>query len=78
MVSLGYLNMQEKKMESMSYFLLFGGGVRQCPGKELGISEVSSFIHYFVTRYKYVLNPCLFNVQRSDLFVVVVIYYLRS
>ncbi|KAG2264101.1 hypothetical protein Bca52824_071180 [Brassica carinata] len=43
----------EKKMESMSYFLLFGGGARHCPGKELGISEVSSFIHYFVTRYKW-------------------------
>ena len=65
-------------MESMSYFLLFGGGARHCPGKELGISEVSSFIHYFVTRYKYVLNPCLFNVQRSDLFVVALIDDLRS
>ncbi|KAF8105715.1 hypothetical protein N665_0157s0278 [Sinapis alba] len=43
----------EKKKESMSYFLLFGGGARHCPGKELGISEVSSFIHYFVTRYKW-------------------------
>ncbi|KAF8107301.1 hypothetical protein N665_0124s0092 [Sinapis alba] len=43
----------EKSLESKSYFLLFGGGARLCPGKELGISEVSSFIHYYVTRYKW-------------------------
>ncbi|CAH8384999.1 unnamed protein product [Eruca vesicaria subsp. sativa] len=43
----------EKSLESKNYFLLFGGGARLCPGKELGISEVSSFIHYFVTRYKW-------------------------
>ncbi|KAJ4873541.1 Cytochrome P450 85A2 [Raphanus sativus] len=43
----------EKNLESKSYFLLFGGGARHCPGKELGISEVSSFIHYFVTKYKW-------------------------
>ena len=72
----GFLNMQEKSLESKSYFLLFGGGARLCPGKELGISEVSSFIHYFVTRYKYVLHPCLFSVQIYD-FVVVVIDDLR-
>ncbi|KAF2562966.1 hypothetical protein F2Q70_00018472 [Brassica cretica] len=43
----------EKNLESKSFFLLFGGGARHCPGKELGISEVSSFIHYFVTKYKW-------------------------
>ncbi|KAG2316398.1 hypothetical protein Bca52824_019520 [Brassica carinata] len=43
----------EKSLESKSYFLLFGGGARLCPGKELGISEVSIFIHYFVTGYKW-------------------------
>jgi brassinosteroid-6-oxidase 2 len=51
----------EKSLESKSYFLLFGGGVRLCPGKELGISEVSSFLHYFVTKYRYVLDSCFSN-----------------
>jgi len=46
----------EKSLESKSYFLLFGGGVRLCPGKELGISEVSSFLHYFVTKYRWEEN----------------------
>ncbi|GMP94018.1 hypothetical protein CsSME_00043633 [Camellia sinensis var. sinensis] len=35
----------------MDYFFMFGGGTRQCPGKELGIAEISTFLHYFVTRY---------------------------
>ncbi|XWS36847.1 hypothetical protein CRYUN_Cryun20dG0120900 [Craigia yunnanensis] len=42
----------EKSLESQSYFLIFGGGTRQCPGKELGIAEISTFLHYFLTRYK--------------------------
>ncbi|KAK4776339.1 hypothetical protein SAY86_005027 [Trapa natans] len=33
--------------------LLFGGGSRLCPGKELGIAEISTFLHYFVTRYRW-------------------------
>ncbi|KAF2313695.1 hypothetical protein GH714_012765 [Hevea brasiliensis] len=28
-------------------------GTRQCPGKELGIAEISTFLHYFVTRYRW-------------------------
>ncbi|XVF20847.1 hypothetical protein REPUB_Repub12eG0038200 [Reevesia pubescens] len=43
----------DKSLESQSYFLIFGGGTRQCPGKELGIAEVSTFLHYFVTRYRW-------------------------
>ncbi|KAE8685925.1 Cytochrome P450 85A1 [Hibiscus syriacus] len=43
----------EKGLESQSYFLVFGGGTRQCPGKELGIAEISTFLHYFVTRYRW-------------------------
>ncbi|XP_022728191.1 cytochrome P450 85A-like [Durio zibethinus] len=43
----------DKSLESDSYFLLFGGGTRQCPGKELGIAEISTFLHYFVTRYRW-------------------------
>ncbi|MED6185617.1 Cytochrome P450 85A [Stylosanthes scabra] len=39
-------------LESQSHFLVFGGGTRQCPGKELGIAEISTFLHYFVTRYR--------------------------
>eukprot|EP00268_Persea_americana_P016858 TRINITY_DN18011_c0_g1_i4.p1 TRINITY_DN18011_c0_g1~~TRINITY_DN18011_c0_g1_i4.p1 ORF type:complete len:461 (-),score=64.11 TRINITY_DN18011_c0_g1_i4:992-2374(-) len=44
---------QDKRLESQQYFLMFGGGSRQCPGKELGIVEITTFIHYFVTRYRY-------------------------
>ncbi|XWS47499.1 hypothetical protein CRYUN_Cryun14cG0157400 [Craigia yunnanensis] len=43
----------DKSLESQSYFLIFGGGTRQCPGKELGIAEISTFLHYFVTRYRW-------------------------
>ncbi|KAJ8436028.1 hypothetical protein Cgig2_007686 [Carnegiea gigantea] len=43
----------EKSLESQHYFLIFGGGTRQCPGKELGIAEISTFLHYFVTRYRW-------------------------
>ncbi|XP_039021620.1 cytochrome P450 85A-like [Hibiscus syriacus] len=43
----------EKGLECQSNFLIFGGGTRQCPGKELGIAEISTFLHYFVTRYRW-------------------------
>ncbi|KAL2335393.1 hypothetical protein Fmac_016606 [Flemingia macrophylla] len=43
----------DKSLESKHYFLVFGGGTRQCPGKELGITEISTFLHYFVTRYRW-------------------------
>ncbi|XP_010552428.1 PREDICTED: cytochrome P450 85A2-like [Tarenaya hassleriana] len=43
----------DKNMESQNYFLLFGGGTRLCPGKELGIVEISSFLHHFLTRYRW-------------------------
>ncbi|MED6180100.1 Cytochrome P450 85A [Stylosanthes scabra] len=40
-------------LESNSHCLVFGGGTRLCPGKELGIVEISTFLHYFVTRYRW-------------------------
>ncbi|XP_057522094.1 cytochrome P450 85A1-like [Amaranthus tricolor] len=43
----------DRGVESQNYFLVFGGGTRQCPGKELGIAEISTFLHYFVTRYRW-------------------------
>ncbi|KAF8389911.1 hypothetical protein HHK36_024430 [Tetracentron sinense] len=43
----------DKSLESRNYFLMFGGGSRQCPGKELGIAEISTFLHYLVTRYRW-------------------------
>ncbi|XP_008455791.1 cytochrome P450 85A-like isoform X2 [Cucumis melo] len=43
----------DKNLESHNYFFLFGGGTRLCPGKELGIAEVSTFLHYFVTKYRW-------------------------
>eukprot|EP00252_Welwitschia_mirabilis_P024994 TRINITY_DN7651_c0_g1_i2.p1 TRINITY_DN7651_c0_g1~~TRINITY_DN7651_c0_g1_i2.p1 ORF type:complete len:479 (+),score=57.63 TRINITY_DN7651_c0_g1_i2:467-1903(+) len=39
--------------DSSLYFMAFGGGSRLCPGKELGIAEISIFLHYFVTRYRW-------------------------
>ncbi|KAE8713123.1 Cytochrome P450 85A1 [Hibiscus syriacus] len=43
----------DQRSECQSNFLIFGGGSRQCPGKELGIAEISTFLHYFVTRYRW-------------------------
>lgn len=45
--------MQERGLENQHHFLIFGGGTRQCPGKELGLAEISTFLHYFVTQYKW-------------------------
>ncbi|KAA8547885.1 hypothetical protein F0562_004314 [Nyssa sinensis] len=42
-----------KSQETQNYFFIFGGGTRQCPGKELGIAEISTFLHYFVTKYRW-------------------------
>lgn len=44
---------QDKSLESDQFFLIFGGGSRLCPGKELGIAELTTFLHYFVTRYRW-------------------------
>ncbi|KAG8383025.1 hypothetical protein BUALT_Bualt05G0141200 [Buddleja alternifolia] len=43
----------DKNLESHNYCLLFGGGSRLCPGKELGIATVSTFLHYFATTYRW-------------------------
>ncbi|CAK9175786.1 unnamed protein product [Ilex paraguariensis] len=43
----------DKSLETQNNFLIFGGGSRQCPGKELGVAEISTFLHYFVTRYRW-------------------------
>jgi brassinosteroid-6-oxidase 1 len=34
--------------------MLFGGGSRMCPGKEVGTVEIATFLHYFVTQYRFV------------------------
>ncbi|KAJ8775166.1 hypothetical protein K2173_020170 [Erythroxylum novogranatense] len=43
----------DKRLECQNNLFIFGGGTRQCPGKELGIAEISTFLHYFVTRYRW-------------------------
>ncbi|VAH39981.1 unnamed protein product [Triticum turgidum subsp. durum] len=43
----------EKSMESHPHFMLFGGGGRMCPGKEVGTAEIATFLHYFMTRYRW-------------------------
>ncbi|KAL8120978.1 cytochrome P450 85A-like [Apium graveolens] len=45
--------MKDKSLESHKYNLLFGGGTRLCPGKELAIVKISLFLHYFVTSYRW-------------------------
>ena len=41
-------------LESHPHFMLFGGGARMCPGKEVGTVEIATFLHDFVTRYRFV------------------------
>lgn len=43
----------DKNLETHQYFMLFGGGGRLCPGKDLGMAEVATFLHYFITRYRW-------------------------
>ncbi|KAK4740483.1 hypothetical protein SAY87_032415 [Trapa incisa] len=43
----------DQSVEVMNNNMMFGAGTRQCPGKELGIAEISIFLHYFVTRYRW-------------------------
>ncbi|KAK8508045.1 hypothetical protein V6N12_025153 [Hibiscus sabdariffa] len=43
----------DKNLESHSYCFIFGGGSRLCPGKELGILQISIFLHYFITSYRW-------------------------
>ncbi|GMN42030.1 hypothetical protein TIFTF001_011243 [Ficus carica] len=45
--------LQNKSLESHKYCLFFGGGSRLCPGKELGIVQISVFLHYFVTKFRW-------------------------
>ncbi|KAJ4710723.1 Cytochrome P450 [Melia azedarach] len=43
----------DKSLESHNYCFIFGGGTRLCPGKELGIVQIATFLHYFVTSYRW-------------------------
>ncbi|XVF43258.1 hypothetical protein PTKIN_Ptkin02bG0025700 [Pterospermum kingtungense] len=45
--------LDNKNLESHNYCFIFGGGSRLCPGKELGIFQISTFLHYFVTNYRW-------------------------
>ncbi|XLT41141.1 hypothetical protein HN873_072433 [Arachis hypogaea] len=45
--------LQDQSLESKNHFLVFGRGTRLCPGKDLGIAEISTFLHYLVTRYRW-------------------------
>ncbi|XP_048626907.1 cytochrome P450 85A2-like [Brassica napus] len=47
------MEMDGKKNGINELFLTLWRWSKTLPWKELGISEVSSFIHYFVTRYKW-------------------------
>ncbi|CBI27310.3 hypothetical protein AAG906_002043 [Vitis piasezkii] len=43
----------DNSLESHNYCFTFGGGTRLCPGKELGIVQISTFLHYFLTSYRW-------------------------
>ncbi|XP_058081491.1 cytochrome P450 85A-like [Magnolia sinica] len=43
----------DNSLESHQHFLIFGGGCRLCLGKELAIVEICTFLHYFVTKYRW-------------------------
>ncbi|KAF7809026.1 cytochrome P450 85A-like [Senna tora] len=43
----------EKGLESHNHQMLFGAGIRMCPGKELGIIKISVFLHYFLTKFRW-------------------------
>ncbi|XP_065879653.1 cytochrome P450 85A-like [Euphorbia lathyris] len=43
----------DNNLENRNYCFLFGKGSRLCPGKELGIAIISTFLHYFLTQYSW-------------------------
>ncbi|XP_010936440.1 cytochrome P450 85A1-like [Elaeis guineensis] len=43
----------DKNLESHQHFLVFGAGGRLCPGKEMGMVEIATFLHHFVTKYRW-------------------------
>ncbi|PIA39005.1 hypothetical protein AQUCO_02700290v1 [Aquilegia coerulea] len=44
---------EDRNLEYNDNFMLFGGGTRLCPGKEMGMVEISTFLHYFMTTYRW-------------------------
>ncbi|KAK4260983.1 hypothetical protein QN277_004039 [Acacia crassicarpa] len=40
-------------LEAHPHNMLFGSGIRICPGKELGIVKISVFLHHFVTKFRW-------------------------
>ncbi|KAG6523867.1 hypothetical protein ZIOFF_013754 [Zingiber officinale] len=49
----------DQNLEANNLFMQFGLGARVCLGKELGIVEISVFLHYFATMYRY--STLLYN-----------------
>ncbi|PKA50134.1 Cytochrome P450 85A1 [Apostasia shenzhenica] len=43
----------DRNLDSHQNFMMFGGGSRLCPGKELGTAEIATFLHHLVTRYRW-------------------------
>ncbi|XP_042466481.1 cytochrome P450 85A1-like [Zingiber officinale] len=43
----------DQNLEANNLFMQFGLGARVCLGKELGIVEISVFLHYFATMYRW-------------------------
>lgn len=59
------MELQDKSLESHNYCFLFGRGSRLCPGKELGIVIISTFLHYFVTQYRLSTNFSFFYKKKK-------------
>lgn len=54
--------------------MLFGGGGRLCPGKDLGMAEIATFLHYFVTKYRFVhaqLIWCSLKMQLGNINLII-------
>ncbi|ONI09574.1 hypothetical protein PRUPE_5G245500 [Prunus persica] len=46
-------NQEKRNWRSSSFFAPFGGGARFCPGADLARLQITLFLHYFVTTYRW-------------------------